>query len=577
MGLDVWPADSTDAAKSPFGLSTDLLATAGPDGRFIEVSDTWETTLGWSRAELTTGPFIGFVHPEDRERTQQAAQAAGGPASEILDFENRWRHRDGTWRWLSWSARFDGECWHAVARDVSEQKRLERSAIHDPLTGLPNRALLIDRLGHALDRLERRDGPVSVLFIDLDDFKAVNDTRGHETGDEILVAAAERLRSTVRAGDTVGRLGGDEFVVVAEDLRSESEGVALAGRIVEAFGEPLGEEEVVTGASVGIVTVSPDHLSTPEQVLREADTAMYRAKAGGRGRYELFDEAMRADVDERVRLAGDLRRALARDELGLVYQPLVSLADGAVVGCEALLRWYHPDRGVVAPRTFVPLAEQNGLILAIGDWVLEQACLQAATWRRAGRDLTVSVNISPGQLAQPDFARRVGEIARYAGLPAQCLCLELVEATVAHQPDRIGDALRDLRSRGVRIALDDFGKGATSLAHFRALPLDVVKLDRSFVSGLGDGGATRAIVAALVSLASELGMTVIAEGVEAEDQLCELRELGCSHVQGFWFGRPAPPDLLDLEGFNASVRPGLGDPFVIREFMRQIGIPARIQ
>nr|MBA2440360.1 GGDEF domain-containing protein [Thermoleophilaceae bacterium] len=320
-----------------------------------------------------------------------------------------------------------------------------------------------------------------------------------------------------------------------------------------------------------------DERPTPERLLREADTAMYRAKAAGRGRAELFDDLMREEVAQRLELARELRKALPRKELRLVYQPVVSLADGQVVACEALLRWHHPERGVVPPAAFVPLAEQNGLILPIGEWVLEEACRQGAEWRRAGRDLSVSVNISPAQLAQPDFAEGVHAILRRAGLPAQCLCLELVESTVARQPERIGNTLRDLRAGGVRIALDDFGKGATSLAHFRGLPLDILKLDRTFVSGLREGDVSRAIVAALLSLAKGLGITVVAEGVEREDQAAELRELGCGLVQGFWFGRPTEPENLELDGFNARARPGLGDPFVIREFMRQIGIPARIQ
>ena len=420
---------------------------------------------------------------------------------------------------------------------------------------------------------------MAVLFVDLDDFKAVNDTRGHECGDAVLAAAARRLEQTVRSGDTVARLGGDEFVVVAEDHGGNSRGAELAERIVAALRAPLMAcgEEVSVGASVGMAAAAPGDRATPERLLREADTAMYRAKAAGRGRSELFDARMRAQVAERLELARELREALPRGELRLAYQPLVSLRDGVVAACEALLRWDHPERGVVPPAAFVPLAEQNGLILRIGEWVLDEACRRGAKWRRAGRDLSVSVNVSPAQLAQPDFADRVKSILSRAGLPAQCLCLELAEATVARQPDVVAATLRELRSRGVRIALDDFGQGATSLAHFRALPLDVVKLDRAFVSALREGEVSRAIVAALVSLAGELGMTVVAEGVETEDQAAELRELGCGLAQGFWFGHPAEPHRLELDGFNAKARPGLGDPFVIREFMRQIGIPARIQ
>ena len=576
---DTEPPAHVGAVVNLFERSSGLVATAGLDGWLTELSPAWEATLGWTHGEVTGKPFMEFVHPEDRERTAQVISNIGAAGYEIVDFENRFLHRDGSWRWLRWSARSDGESWYTVAEDVTERKRLEAQAIHDPLTGLPNRALLMDRLEHALGRLARTRGSVAVLFIDLDRFKAINDTRGHETGDAVLAAAAHRLDETVRAGDTVGRLGGDEFVVIAEDLPGDSRAEVLADRVVDAFTLPLaaGEEEVLVGASVGVVVAGPDERPTPERLLREADTAMYRAKEAGRGRSELFDNTMREEVTERLQLARELRDALPREELRLVYQPVVSLADGQVVACEALLRWHHPERGVVPPADFVPLAEQNGLILPIGEWVLEEACRQGAEWRRAGHQLSVSVNISPAQLAQRNFADSVESTLRHAGLPAQCLVLELVESTVALQPERIRKTLLDLRSRGVRFALDDFGKGATSLGHFRGMALDVLKLDRTFVSGLRQGDVSRAIVTALLSLAEGLGMTVVAEGVEREDQAAELRELGCELVQGYFFGRPVEPERLELEGFNARTRPGLGDPLLVREFMRQIGIPARIQ
>jgi diguanylate cyclase (GGDEF)-like protein/PAS domain S-box-containing protein len=564
---------------SLFDLSLDLLATVGPDGRFCELSPSWEDTLEWTTEELTGHPFIELVHPDDRKRVKEQIARAEAVEREVVELDARFAHLDGSWRRFHWRLRSDGHTLCAAGKDVTERKRLERRAIHDPLTGLPNRTLVMDRLSHALHRRVRTGASVAVLFIDLDRFKAVNDTRGHEVGDAVLVAAARRLESMVRGVDTVGRLSGDEFVVIAENPDGDPRADALAQRIVEGFKLPLsaGDEQVVVGASVGIVLADQHGGATPERLLREADSAMYQAKAAGRGRSELFDNEMRREVADRLKLARELQEALPRGELRLVYQPVVSLGDGMVAACEALLRWDHPERGVVPPGSFVPLAEQNGLILPIGEWVLEQACIQAAEWRRSGRDLSVSVNVSPAQLALPDFADRVDAIVRRVGLPAQCLCLELVEATVARQPDRIGETLQDLRSRGVRIALDDFGKGATSLAHFRGLPLDVIKLDRTFVNGLREGETSRAIVTALLSLADGLGMTVVAEGVEREDQAAELRSLGCTLAQGFWFGRPTPPERLELDGYNAHARPGLGDPFVIREFMRQIGIPARIQ
>jgi EAL domain-containing protein (putative c-di-GMP-specific phosphodiesterase class I) len=311
-------------------------------------------------------------------------------------------------------------------------------------------------------------------------------------------------------------------------------------------------------------------------LVREADTAMYRAKAAGRDRYEVFDDIMRAEVADRVAIAQELRHALDRDELVLEYQPMVGVSDGSLTACEALLRWHHPQRGIVPPLSFIPLAEENGLIIPIGEWVLREACRQAAQWREEGDQVPVTVNVSPIQLVEPDFANKVASACADAGLPPQQLWIELVETSIVQQGETVFHNLSKLRDFGVRIALDDFGAGATSLSYFRSLPLDAVKLDRAFVRDLTRGSEDRAVVAALVSLAEEMDLMVVAEGVESEDQLAQLRELGCDYAQGFWFARPSPPKDIKVGGFQERARPGLGDPFVIREFMRQIGIPARI-
>ena len=569
---------TVDYAARLFELSTDLLSTIDVEGRFVHVNPAWEKTLGWSVDELIGQRAVDFVHPDDLERTLALRPEKSSDGGQVLDFENRYRHKQGGWRWLLWSAHSDGDLWYGVAKDVTERKQLEQRAVEDPLTGLANRSVLTDRLAHALRRLPRSGSRLGVLFVDLDRFKAANDTLGHEVGDALLIAVAHRLKKVVRESDTVARMGGDEFVVLAEEIDDEAEAVLLAERLVETLRRPftVGGTDVTLRGSVGISTAGPEDHARAERVLSEADLAMYRAKAAGRDRIELFDERMRADVATRLEISGELRHALERSELRLVYQPLVSVSQGVVKGCEALLRWRHPRLGDVPPAKFVPLAAENGLIVPIGEWVLKAACHQGARWRHAGNQVTVGVNVSPVQLSQPGFVDVVGKATREANLPPQCLWLEVVEESVIEDNETIVQTLGDLRELGVRIALDDFGKGATSLSYFRAMPLDVVKLDRAFVQGLSAGVVDRAIVAAIVSLADEMNLSLVAEGIEQEDQLAELRQLGCEYAQGFWFARPTEAENLKLEGFAERARPGLGDPTVIREFMRQIGIPARI-
>ncbi len=561
-----------------FELSTDLLATADGAGYFIRLNPAWERTLGWSREELLTTPLMEFVHPDDRARTS-ALNRTTATTGEIVGFENRYRHKNGEWRWLLWSAHSEGGVWYAVAKDVTERKLLEAGAVEDPLTGLPNRAVLLDRLRHARARQTRSGSLLAILFLDLDRFKAVNDLFGHDVGDRLLTGAAARLRLLTRASDTLARLGGDEFVIVAEDVGDPAAAIAFAERIVEAFAAPqeFESELIQLGATVGLALAEPGRGGTPEELLREADMAMYRAKANGRSRYAVFDEAMRAEVGERRQVSQDLLHALDRGEFRIVYQPFVRVADGSVEACEALLRWDHPTRGEIPPTDFVPLAEENGLVVPIGDWVLRTACRQAAKWRRAGKQITVSVNVSPVQLGRPGFAARVAEVIGEAGVPPGCITLEVVEASLVREGEGIARTLRELRGLGVRLALDDFGKGATSLSYFRDIPVDVVKLDRAFAPGLREGVEDRAIVAGILSLAAGMSIDVVAEGIETEDQLAALRELGCPYAQGYLFAPAEHPDNLHLDGFQAEVRPGLGDPSVIREFMRQIGIPARIR
>jgi diguanylate cyclase (GGDEF)-like protein/PAS domain S-box-containing protein len=553
-----------------------LLAVAGPDGTIEYVNETWEHVLGWRRDELMGRSFLEFVHPDDAAATLAEVAKPERKLHGLGHFENRYRTRDGRWRNLCWRAEFSDGRWLAVAEDITQRLALERDVLRDPLTGVLNRAALLDRLAHALARAGRRGhGAVLVMFLDLDGFKAVNDSVGHAIGDAVLRGVAQRLDGAMRVSDSLARLGGDEFVVVAEDVASRHAAAAVVCRVRDALHDPLpvGDTEVSVDASIGIVLATHD---SADEVLHQADVAMYRAKASGRGREVWFDEALRDEVAARLRLASDLRGAIGRDELRVYYQPLVAVSDLTVVGCEALLRWEHPVHGLLEPEAFLPIAEEDGDIMEIGAWVLAQACTQQRRWRLDGHDLAISVNVSARELADPRYAERVARTLRETGVDAVNVALEVTETALLHDTRNAVTALTALKRLGVRIALDDFGRGYSSLEHVKSLPVDVVKVDRTFVAGVADNDEDRAIVRAIAALAATTGLAVIAEGVETAAQLHELRQLDGVIAQGFYFARPAPAERLQLDGFHAHGRPGVGDPFVIREFMRQIGIPARL-
>jgi diguanylate cyclase (GGDEF)-like protein/PAS domain S-box-containing protein len=534
-----------------FELTSELLATISLDGRFTLLNPAWEQLLGWTREELQAAPVQHFMHPDDVEQTL-ALMRSGVPEGEAQTFTNRYRHRDGSWRWLLWSARRDGGTWYAAATDVTDRRWLERQALHDPLTHLPNRLLLMDRARQAMARLHRSHGVVAMMFIDLDKFKAVNDNLGHDVGDRLLVSVAGRLAELMRDSDTVARLGGDEFVILAEDLESEGEALALAERVLDSLERPfpLGKAEVAMLASAGVsVSHSPD--ADPEAMLREADLAMYRAKNGGDRRLALFDESLRQELSSQVEIEDRLRSALPRRELMLAYQPIVPLAGGHAVGAEALVRW-NPGGGTdstggeLLPSVFLPPAEDTELIVQIGRWVLHAACAQAEAWRRIGISIPISVNVSARELTELDLAERVREELAYCRLPGRALCIEVGEDAVRRDPDRARAALKDLRRLGVTVALDRFGSGHYSIGLPSNMPLDAVKLDRVLISSFDHDKEHRAIFAATIALAKEAGLTAIAVGIETKRQLALARELDCSVGQGFLLHGPAAPDRLRL-------------------------------
>jgi len=437
----------------------------------------------------------------------------------------------------------------AIAFDRADAAdRLGFLALHDPLTELPNRTLVVDRLTQVLLRLDRRRSTTAVLVLDLDRFTVINDSFGHDAGDELLVAVANRLVETVRPGDTVGRLGGDEFVIVCEDAGDDEGAEAIAERLAHAVAEPvsIARGDVVVTASVGIA-ISRSTSDRADGLLRDADAALYRAKAKGGARHELFDEAMHTSAVVRLLTERALRRAIDHDELRVWYQPQIDIATRETVAVEALVRWQHPVRGIVGPNEFIDVAEETGLIVPIGAWVLDQACAQTAAWRgptSLGRPRTVSVNLSARQLARPDLPARIAAILRDRGTDPQTVCLEITESVLLDDLESTADAVRALKDLGLRLAIDDFGTGYSSLAYLKRFSFDELKIDRSFVDGVGEDETDDAIVAATIDLAHALGLVVAAEGIETEAQFERLAELGCDLVQGYLFARPQPASAL---------------------------------
>jgi diguanylate cyclase (GGDEF)-like protein len=443
-----------------------------------------------------------------------------------------------------------GEQLGRVFERAHAQEELTHHALHDTLTGLPNRMLLTDRLELALARARRAQSLTGVLFLDLDRFKDVNDRSGHQAGDELLVEAARRLDGGIRGGDTIARLGGDEFVVLCEDLSHEGEALDLAERLqrlmLRPFGLASGEDHMVT-SSVGIAVCGSGQTDA-ESLLRDADAAMYRAKALGGARHELFNEAMRDRVVERLRTKRALDRALASDELRLHYQPIVSLDGRGTHGVEALVRWEDPEEGMRSPGDFIPVAEESSLILRIGEWVIAEACRQAATWRRNPdtRDLLpVNVNLAARQVADEGLPGAVRAAVQHAGLEPCDLALEITESALIEDADVASETLAELRRLGHRVMLDDFGTGYSSLSYLQRFPVDVLKIDRSFIDGLAESSPSSAIVGAIVGMGHSLGLEVVAEGIETEDQAAEAHRLGCDWAQGYLFARPAPAAAIE--------------------------------
>lgn len=469
--------------------------------------------------------------------------------------------------------------------------QLMHTAAHDPLTGLPTRALLLDRLEAELARCTTGDAQIAVLFVDLDNFKLVNDSLGHGSGDKVLSEMARRIVGCTGPGDTASRFGGDEMVVLhPQDIAGS--GVAMGRRILAALAEPIfvSGKEVGVSASVGIALCKPGTKSA-EQLLREADAALYAAKDRGRARLELFSGDLLARAEKRVQIESDLRGALREAQLFVEYQPQVRLKDGLVVGVEALVRWRHPDRGVISPTDFIPVAEDCGLIVKVGQYVLLESCRQLAEWKTQmpDRPLAMTVNVSPRQLAEPTFVAELRQVLGYTGVDPRSLCLEITESAMMSAPDDVVALLDEVKRLGAYIAIDDFGTEHSSLSRLRDMPAEVLKIDRSFIDGLSSEPGDTAIVSSILSLAYAMGKHTIAEGVETQEQAAVLRRMGCEVAQGYFFSRPVAAQLIlpmltrplwqpRSERALRTVQPDgvqlrRGHRYFIDEFLDHIGAP----
>ena len=540
------------------------------EGRWALLNKAWEELTGHPVNESLGLPTSDFLHGDDRDAYADLRRPTDG-AGDARRHEIRIIAADGQTIWVDAHTRsirdeagafagLSGTLTDVTARRILEE-RLLAQAFHDDLTGLANRALFKDRVEHALARRAIDAGSrVGLLYLDVDRFKTVNDSLGHSAGDGLLRDIADRLQSVVRPEDTIARLGGDEFAILVEDIHLPDEMLALAERVLGAFTEPFAHDgrEMTIRASIGVV-VSSDASRSGSDLLRDADVAMYRAKVSGRGTFAFFEPSMQAEVAARMELEADLRKAIVGDELSLAYQPIVSLADRRIVGVEALARWQHPERGSVPPLVFIPCAEESGLIVELGRWVLRRACRDVAGLRRSdpsARGLRLSVNVSPLQLRDADFVGDVLDALREAGLPAAALDLEVTESVVLDCGEEGIERLRVLRAAGIGIALDDFGTGFSSLGNLRTMPIDQLKIDLTFVSRMLTSGVEAAIVEAVVRLGAALGVTVVAEGIENAATADRLAQLGCALGQGYLFGKPQ--SLAELFGGRSIAPPDVG-------------------
>ena len=546
--------------------ASDLITVIGPDGTISYQSPSIGRLLGHSAEDMVGRRFEELLHPSDGDRVRELLLDSASVARDQPEvLQCTLVHRDGT------QHQFEVNCTNLLedehvggivlnCRDISERKAFEEQlthqAFHDPVTGLANRALFAERVRHAIARTRREHQSVAVVFLDLDDFKTINDSLGHAAGDEVLAEVAKRLATSIRATDTAARFGGDEFALLLEDIDGVQEAADTADRVLEALAQPLpvAHKELSLRCSIGISVVSQGTPAGAEELIRDADAAMYRAKRDGKGSYRLFEPEMHEGVLARLELRTDLQRAIATEQLELYYQPVVRIHDGSISGVEALLRWRHPERGMIPPDQFIPLAEETGLIIPIGRWVLREGCRHARRMRDAlppETGLTMSINLSVKQLQHSDVIADVRDAVEEAGIEPAALTLEITETVLMADTDLAVTRLQELKALGVNLALDDFGTGYSSLSYLSRFPVDILKMDRSFLT---DGATPEmsGLASAVLALGTTLKLDVVAEGIEQPEQWTSLRELGCEFGQGFFFARPMNAEAA-LEHLAAAI------------------------
>ncbi len=553
--------ESEEHFRSAFDHAVGM-ALVSPEGHWLEVNDSLSSLLGYTQQELRENSFRTILHSEDLGETLVKMHELMEGVITTFQIENRYIHKQGHIIWVLSSASLvkdeDGKARHLVfqVQNISDRKQAEDqirfAAFHDGLTGLPNRTLLADRMSMAVERAKRSsEYKFSVLFIDLDRFKVVNDTMGHEMGDKLLIDLSNRLKECVRTIDTVARLGGDEFAVLLDDVTSQEMAIEIADRIQESLSCPfdLQGQEFFTSASIGISFSSLGY-DSPEDILRDADTAMYRAKANGKARYEVFEHGMHTRAVDALKLENDLRQGIERGELHSYFQPIISLQSELITGFEALARWEHPERGLISPADFIPLAEETGLIVPLGMAIFREACLQLAQWQKmfpAKVPLTMSINLSARQFAQKDLVEEIRRVIRDAKVEPDCIRLEITESVVMENAREAIETLKQLKSIGVQLSIDDFGTGYSSLSYLNRFPFDILKIDRSFVNRMNTDKDSLSIVETIITLAKKLGKCLVAEGIEDKKHQQMLKDLSCDYGQGYLFSKPL--NSYDTEEF----------------------------
>jgi diguanylate cyclase (GGDEF)-like protein/PAS domain S-box-containing protein len=549
-----------------------LVAQAANDGiwdwnlqtQTIYFSPRWLTIIGYELDEFQSTPqeWIDRIHTEDKVRFEVELKSHLSGENAVFRSEYRIRHKDDTYRWVLSQGVAVRDAQGSVLRIAGSQTDLTHHvALFDQLTGLPSRALFLEQLKRAFSRIERQSGyQLAVLFLDCDRFKVVNDSLGHAIGDQLLQAVAQRLEDSLRPGDVVARLGGDEFAILLENLQSLQSAEYIARRINQSLAKPfdLKGHTVYISGSIGIA-FNDLPSQQPEDLLRDADTAMYRAKAAGKSQYAVFEGTMHEQAQRSLQLETDLRQAIETEQFQLFYQPIWSLETNAITGFEALIRWPHPTRGMISPADFIPIAEETGLILPIGQWVIQEACRQMNVWRNkfpAARLLTVSVNLSARQFSEPNLVGQIQAALDQTGFPPHRLKIEITETMIVENQKVAVQTLTQLQALGIQIQVDDFGTGYSSLSVLHSLPLDTLKIDISFVRLLETDPDNAEIVKVIIKLAQNLGMMAIAEGVETQSQLLQLKALGCDFAQGYLLAKPLPP--VEIDRLIGVLEPALG-------------------